>query len=63
MGLLAAMLLSFAFNPKFQDAQETIPVEILTSSDLNQIMHGEKTAKQVQPKPRVDKVADTTEDK
>ncbi len=62
VGLLAAMLLSFSFDPKFQDAQETIPVEIMTSSDLNQIMHGEKTAKQVQPKPRVDKVSDTTED-
>jgi hypothetical protein len=63
VGLLAAMLLSFSFDPKFQDAQETIPVEIMTSSDLNQIMHGEKTAKQVQPKPRVDKVSDTTEDR
>lgn len=60
VGLLAATLLSFSYNPKFQDAQETIPIEIMTSSDLNQIMRGDKSAKEVQPKPQVDKVADTT---
>lgn len=59
--LLAAMLLSFSFDPKFQDAQETIPVEIMTSSDVNQIMKGDKTAKEVRPKQRADKVADQTE--
>ena len=58
--LLAAMLMSFSSDPKFQDAQETIPVEIMSSSDVNQIMKGDKTAKEVRPKQRADKVADTT---
>ena len=61
VALLAATLLSLSRTPKFQDAQETIPVEIVSASDVNQIMHGDKTAKQVQPKQRADKIADTTE--
>jgi colicin import membrane protein len=61
VALLGSMLLSFSFDPKFQDAQETIPIEVMSSSDLNQIMKGDKTAKEVQPKQRADKVADTTE--
>lgn len=61
--MLVAMVVSFAGTPKFQDAQETIPVEMLTTSDLNQIMRGDKTAKEVQPKQRADKVADTNETK
>jgi colicin import membrane protein len=59
--LLAAALLSFSFDPKFQDAQETIPIEMVSASELNQIMRGDKTAKEVQPKQRVDKIAETTE--
>lgn len=61
VALLAATLLSFSGNPKFQDAQETIPVEIMTSSDLNQIMRGDKSAKVVRPKQRADKIAKTEE--
>ncbi len=59
--LLAAALLSFSWAPKLQDAQETIPVEIMSSSDLNQIMRGDKSAKEVRPKQHADKIADTTE--
>ncbi|MGB8276658.1 MAG: cell envelope biogenesis protein TolA [Methylovirgula sp.] len=59
--VLAAVLLSFSSAPKFQDAQETIPVEMVSASDLNQIMRGDKSAKEVRPKQRADKIADTTE--
>ncbi|QXX75203.1 cell envelope biogenesis protein TolA [Methylovirgula sp. HY1] len=59
--LLAAALLSFSSSPKFQDTQETIPIEMVTSSDVNQIMRGDKSAKKVQPKQRVDKLADKEE--
>jgi hypothetical protein len=59
--LLAAMVLSFSRTPKFQDAQETVPVEVVSASDVNQITHGDKTAKEVHKEQRADKVADKTE--
>ncbi len=45
------------------DAQEGIPVEIITDNQFSQITKGEKTAKEVQatPKPRADRVADKIE--
>ncbi len=61
--LLALALLSFSRSPKFEDAPETIPIEMVSMQDFNQIMHGDKTAKQVQPKQRADKIADTVEAK
>lgn len=61
VALLAATLLSFSAAPKLQDAQETIPIAMVSASDLNQIMHGDKSAKKVRPKQRADKIADTTE--
>lgn len=61
--LLVMALLSFSRSPKFEDAPETIPIQMVSTSDFNQIMHGDKTAKQVQPKQRADKVADTVETK
>ena len=63
VALLAMALLSFSRSPTFDDAQETIPIEMVTNQDFNQIMHGDKTAKQVQPKQRADKIADTIEAK
>jgi hypothetical protein len=63
VALLAVAILSFSRAPKFQDAQETVPVELVTSQDLNDIMRGDKTAKTVQPTPRADKVADTADTK
>jgi colicin import membrane protein len=63
VALLVLALVSFSRNPKFEDAPETIPVEMVNVQDFNLIMHGDKTAKQVQPKQKVDKVADTIEDK
>ncbi len=59
--LLAAMLLSFSRTPKFHDAQETVPVEVVSATDLNQITRGDKSAKEVHQKQRADKIADTTE--
>lgn len=61
--LLVLALVSFARGPKFDDTQETIPIDLVSTQDFNQIMHGDKTAKQVQPKPRVDKLADAAETK
>jgi len=58
VALLAVSLLSLSWAPKFQGMQETIPVTILTDSDVNQIMHGDKSAKKVQTKQRADKLAD-----
>ena len=63
VALLAAAILSFSQTAKFEDAQETIPVEMVTTDDLNQIMHGEKTAKTVQPTQRAEKVAELSETK
>jgi colicin import membrane protein len=61
--LLVLALVSFSRNPKFEDAPETIPIEMVSVQDFNLIMHGDKSAKQVQPKQKVDKVADTVENK
>lgn len=61
--MLAAAFVSFSATPKFQDAQEAIPVEMVSAQDLNEIMRGEKTAKAVQPKPRADKVAEVIDTK
>lgn len=61
--LLLATLVAFSDGRKFDDAQETVPVEIVTDQQFNQIMKGEKTAKQTQPRPRVEKEADKAETK
>jgi len=58
--LLLAALVAFSSTPKFEDAQETVPVQVITNQQFNQIAKGEKTAEKVLPKParRVDKLAD-----
>ena len=56
-GLLLAALVVFSDAQKFDDAQETVPVEVVTDTALNQIMKGEKTARELKPSQRVDKVA------
>ncbi|PNG26800.1 cell envelope biogenesis protein TolA [Methylocella silvestris] len=62
--LLAAMVFSFAHSSKFDDAQETIPVEMLTDSQFNQIMKGEKTAKlSEKPQQKAQKLAEIAEAK
>lgn len=59
--LLAALVLSFARASRFDDAEESIPVEMLSDQQFNQIMKGEKTAKQVKPSPRAEKRAEIAE--
>lgn len=60
-GLLLAAFVLFSDARKFDDAQEPMPVEIVTDAQLNQIMKGEKTAREVKTAPRVDKVSQTAE--
>ena len=50
--LLALILLGFASAPRFSDSPESIPVETITLSELNQVMNGEKKAEPApQPPP------------
>ena len=39
------LILGFASAPKFDDSQEAIPVDVVSDTQLNRIMNGEKTAK------------------
>ncbi|MDQ4135731.1 MAG: protein TolA, partial [Pseudomonadota bacterium] len=51
----------FAFSaPHFPEAQEGIPVEVITDNQFSEITRGEKTASEVKPdpNPRVDRVAE-----
>ena len=61
VAMLAAAILSFSRTPKFNDAQEAIPIEMVTTQDLNDIMRGDKKAKSVQPTPKADKIAELTD--
>jgi colicin import membrane protein len=60
--ILAAGLVAYS-SPRFPDAQEGIPVEIVTDNQFSEITKGETDAKEVQPtpKPRVDRVAEKAE--
>lgn len=63
VALLVAALLAFA--DKLPDAEEGIPVEIVTDNEFSQITRGERTAKEVlpTPKPRAERVADKVEER
>ncbi len=50
LALLAILVLGFS-APRFDDAPESIPVETISASDLNEIMEGEKAAKPSPAKP------------
>jgi hypothetical protein len=50
LALFAVLIFGFARAPKFDDAPESIPVETITTSQLNEIMEGEKNGKPA-PKP------------
>ncbi|MEA2839455.1 MAG: hypothetical protein QOF41_785 [Methylobacteriaceae bacterium] len=63
VALLAATLIAFADTKKFEDAPESIPVEMISDQQFSQVMKGDKTAKQVQPKQNAEKIADVTETK
>jgi outer membrane biosynthesis protein TonB len=50
--VLALLLLGFARAPRFADSPESIPIETISLSELNQVMNGEKDAKPApQPAP------------
>ena len=57
--VLVLALLGFADAKTFEDAQESVSVEMISEAEMKQLTQGEKTAKQVIPdaKLRVDKVA------
>jgi len=61
--VVAAILLLWSPVSPFPDAQEGIPVEVVTDNMVSQITKGETDAKTVQsnPKPRADRVADKSE--
>ena len=60
--LLAATLVVFSDAPQFKEAEESVPVEVITNEQFNQIMRGEKTAKETTPlPPRADKISEQTE--
>ena len=48
-GVLAATLVAFSTSEKFDDLQETVPVEVITDNQFNEIMKGDKAAKEVRP--------------
>ena len=60
-GLLAATLIVFSQSPKFDEAQETVPIEVVSDQQLNQIMKGEKSAPAVKPAQRAEKVSQQAE--
>lgn len=59
VGLLAAGLVAFTAT-KLPDAQEGIPVEVITDNQFSEITRGEITAAKVQPTPapRAERIAD-----
>ena len=61
VAVLLVLVLGFADTKKFEDAQESIAVEVLSESQANDIMKGDKTSKEVKPmpKPKVEKLAET----
>ncbi|MCC2651180.1 MAG: protein TolA [Microvirga sp.] len=59
--LLTAAMIGLSSVAEFPEAQEGIPVEVITDAQLSQITKGEINAKAPQPKPRAERVADKTE--
>jgi colicin import membrane protein len=59
--LLTAAMIGLSSVAEFPEAQEGIPVEVITDAQLSQITKGETNAKAPQAKPRAERVADKTE--
>jgi colicin import membrane protein len=59
--LLVLALFSFSGTPPLSDAQESIPVSLLSGEQFNQITKGEKTAAEVKPHQRAEKLAELAE--
>ena len=62
--VLVASLIGLSSAQPFADAEETLPVELITADQFSAMTKGERTAKAVQPtpKPRIDKVAEVEAD-
>ncbi|MCL2384634.1 MAG: cell envelope biogenesis protein TolA [Alphaproteobacteria bacterium] len=58
LALLLLALLSFSGQPPESEESESIPVAVISKDTFSQIMKGEKTAKEVKPHPRAEKLAD-----
>lgn len=63
-GILLAALVAFT-SEKLPDADEGIPVEVITENQLSEMTKGQVQASKVQPdpKPRADRVADTRQER
>lgn len=61
--LLLVALVGFSTSKPFEDHAESIPVEIVNERELHQITRGERNAKQAEPKPRADRIAELDEKK
>lgn len=62
--LLITALVAFSDAQRFSEAQEALPVEVVTQAELNQIMRGEKTAKPAEkPATRAEQQAERVEQK
>ena len=63
-GILLAVLVAFT-SDKLPDADEGIPVEVITDNQLSEMTKGQIQAAKVQPdpKPRADRVADTRQER
>ena len=63
--IVVAGVFAFSSAQPFQPATESVPVDIVSEKDFNEMMKGDKTAKEkaVEPVRRVDRVAETKEDK
>jgi colicin import membrane protein len=61
--ILTAALVGLSFVDTFPEAEEGIPVEVITDNQFSQITKGETTAKEVlpTPKPRADRIAEKAE--
>lgn len=60
VALLAATLVAFSSARKFDDAQEAVPVEMITDQAFNQIAKGER-AREPKPVQRAEKIAEAPE--
>jgi len=61
IGVLAVALFSLSQPPQFDDAQESVPVEVVSAQQFNQITKGEKTAAEVKPLQRAEIIAERAE--
>ena len=59
LGLVAALLISFSRAPKFDDALETVSVDVVSDSQINEVSKGEKSAKLAPPALRAEKAQKT----